>query len=61
MRHTYIIALLLVICSTASAQVYQRMPQYGYQMPRAQIDSVLRIPSDTVRNKTGVVRIGTQL
>jgi len=61
MRHTYIIALLLIICSTASAQVYQRMPQYGYQMPRAQIDSVLRIPSDTVRNKTGVVRIGTQL
>ena len=61
MRHTYIIALLLVICSTASAQVYQRMPQYGYQMPRAQIDSVLQPPSDTVRNKTGVVRIGTQL
>ena len=61
MRHTYIIALLLIICSTASAQVYQRMPQYGYQMPRAQMDSALRIPSDTVRNKTGVVRIGTQL
>ena len=58
----YIVTILLIISGfTASAQVYQRMPQYGYQMPRAIMDSVLQPPSDTVRNKTGVVRIGSVL
>jgi len=53
--------LILFVCGTASAQVYQRMPQYGYEMQRAKMDSVLQVPGDTVRNKTGVARIGTKL
>lgn len=37
------------------------MPQYGYQMQRADVQYVLKVPSDTTTNKTGVVRIGTEL
>lgn len=37
------------------------MPQYGYHTNRLQVDSVLKIPADTVGNKSGVARIGTSL
>lgn len=57
-----ILTIVLIIAGfSASAQVYQRMPQYGYQMPRAIMDSVLQPPTDTVRNKTGLARIGSVL
>lgn len=41
-----LILLLLVFASAkVSAQVYQLMPQYGYQAPRFAIDSTLQIPT----------------
>lgn len=51
--------ILLLLPFIVKAQVYQIMPQYGYQMQRARIDSVLMIPQDTIRNKTGIARVGT--
>jgi len=60
MRKLLILIALFISCKL-SAQVYQVMPQYGYQTARMRMDSVLIVPGDTVRNKTGVVRIGTKL
>jgi hypothetical protein len=51
--------ILLLLPFIVKAQVYQIMPQYGYQMQRARMDSVLMIPQDTIRNKVGIARIGT--
>lgn len=56
-----LILICLFISAKLSAQVYQVMPQYGYQTARMRMDSVLIVPSDTIRNKSGVARIGTQL
>ena len=56
-----LILICLFISAQLSAQVYQVMPQYGYQTARMRMDSVLIVPSDTIRNKSGVARIGTQL
>ena len=53
--------LIILISLKGFGQVYQVMPQYGYQMQRADIQQVLRIPSDTTNNKTGIARIGTTL
>jgi len=60
MRQILIILFTLITC-TASAQLYQRMPQYGYEMDRGRILLDLDIPTDTTTNKSGVVRIGTTL
>lgn len=37
--------ILILICSKSFAQVYQLMPQYGYQAPRMSFDSTLQIPT----------------
>lgn len=60
MRQILMILFTLITC-TASAQLYQRMPQYGYEMDRGRILLDLDIPTDTTTNKSGVVRIGTTL
>ena len=60
MKKLFFIALILISFS-GIGQVYQYLPQYGYQMNRVQADSVLKIPSDTIRNKSGIARIGTTL
>ena len=60
MKKLFFIALIL-ISFQGIGQVYQYLPQYGYQMNRIQADSVLKIPSDTIRNKSGIARIGTTI
>ena len=40
-----ILFLLVFASAKVSAQVYQLMPQYGYQAPRFAIDSTLQIPT----------------
>jgi len=60
MRQILMILFTLITC-TASAQLYQRMPQYGYEMDRGRILLDLDIPTDTTTNKSGVVRIGATL
>lgn len=60
MKQLLIILLSFITCF-ASAQVYQRMPQHGYEMDRGRILLDLDIPSDTTTNKSGVARIGTRL
>ena len=37
--------ILILVCSKSFAQVYQLMPQYGYQAPRMAFDSTLQIPT----------------
>ena len=37
--------ILILICSKSFAQVYQLMPQYGYQAPRMAFDSTIQIPT----------------
>jgi len=54
-------SLLVLISFEGMGQVYQRLPQYGYNMDRLSADSVLKLPADTVRNKTGIARIGTTI
>jgi hypothetical protein len=57
-----ILFLLFILFSFKGiGQVYQVLPQYGYQMPRVDAQLVLKIPSDTTTNKTGIARIGTSL
>jgi len=57
-------ALFLLIVSFISITTYGQKPfKYagrGIQMTEMWADSVARIPSDTVRNKTGIVRIGVR-
>ena len=60
MKKLFFIALILISFQSIG-QVYQWLPQYGYQMNRVQADSVLKIPSDTIRNKSGIARIGTTI
>ena len=60
MRKLLILIALFISCKL-SAQVYQVMPQYGYQTARMRMDSVLIVPGDTIRNKNGVARIGSNL
>ena len=57
MKKLFFISLIL-ISFQGIGQVYQWLPQFGYQMNRVQADSVLKIPSDTIRNKSGIARIG---
>lgn len=56
-----VLVLLVLLPAFLSAQVYQVLPQYGYQMPRVDAQLVLKLPSDTTNNKTGIARIGTTL
>lgn len=37
--------ICILFCLQSSAQVYQLMPQYGYQAPRMAFDSTLQIPT----------------
>jgi hypothetical protein len=37
--------ICILFCLKSSAQVYQLMPQYGYQAPRMAFDSTLQIPT----------------
>lgn len=37
--------ILILVCSKSFAQVYQLMPQYGYQAARMSFDSTLQIPT----------------
>lgn len=60
MKKLFILILVLISVDSFS-QLYQVLPQYGYQMPRVDARLVLKIPSDTTTNKTGVARIGTVL
>jgi len=53
--------LIVFISIKCFGQVYQVLPQYGYEMKRVNATLVLLLPSDTVTNKTGVARIGTVL
>ena len=53
--------LIVFISIKCFGQVYQVLPQYGYEMKRVNATLVLLLPSDTITNKTGVVRIGTVL
>jgi len=53
--------LIVFISIKCLGQVYQVLPQYGYEMKRVNATLVLLLPSDTVTNKTGVARIGTVL
>jgi len=53
--------LIVLISIKCFGQVYQVLPQYGYEMKRVNATLVLLLPSDTVTNKTGVARIGTTL
>jgi len=53
--------LIVLISIKCFGQVYQVLPQYGYEMKRVNATLVLLLPSDTVTNKTGVARIGTVL
>jgi hypothetical protein len=53
--------LIVFISIKCLGQVYQVLPQYGYEMKRVNATLVLLAPSDTVTNKTGVARIGTVL
>ena len=43
------------------AQVYQVLPQYGYEMKRVNPTLVLQLPTDTVNNKLGIARVGSTL
>ena len=53
--------LIVFISIKCFGQVYQVLPQYGYEMKRVNATLVLLLPSDTVTNKTGIARIGTVL
>ena len=53
--------LIVFISIKCFGQVYQVLPQYGYEMKRVNATLVLLLPSDTITNKTGVARIGTVL
>ena len=53
--------LIVFISIKCFGQVYQVLPQYGYEMKRVNATLVLLLPSDTTTNKTGVARIGTVL
>ena len=53
--------LIVFISIKCFGQVYQVLPQYGYEMKRVNATLVLLAPSDTVTNKTGIARIGTVL
>jgi len=53
--------LIVLISIKCFGQVYQVLPQYGYEMKRVNATLVLLLPSDTTTNKTGVARIGTVL
>ena len=53
--------LIVFISIKCFGQVYQVLPQYGYEMKRVNATLVLLLPSDTVTNKTGIARIGTTL
>jgi hypothetical protein len=53
--------LIVFISIKCLGQVYQVLPQYGYEMKRVNATLVLLLPSDTTNNKTGVARIGTVL
>jgi hypothetical protein len=60
MKKLFLVLFILVAFKSYS-QVYQVLPQYGYEMKRVDPTLVLKVPSDTVNNKTGVARIGTVL
>ena len=53
--------LIVFISIKCFGQVYQVLPQYGYEIKRVNATLVLLLPSDTITNKTGVARIGTVL
>lgn len=53
--------LLLLLPLASIAQVYQVLPQFGYEMQRINAKLVLLAPSDTINNKTGIARIGDVL
>jgi hypothetical protein len=40
-----VIFCLVIFCQDTFSQVYQLMPQYGYQAPRMKFDSTLQIPT----------------
>jgi predicted RecA/RadA family phage recombinase len=40
-----VIFCLVIFCQDSYGQVYQLMPQYGYQAPRMKFDSTLQIPT----------------
>jgi hypothetical protein len=57
--------LVLLLCSSffysANAQVLTKPNWYGLELARGQINTWLRIPSDTTANKEGIARIGTTI
>lgn len=54
-------ALFVLISYCSFGQLWQVMPQYGYSKNRDSTKLVLRIPSDTTNNKSGVAQIGATL
>lgn len=54
--------LCLSLCFfTAEAQLPWNYPGAGIRMKMGIVDSIMRIPSDTITNKTGIARIGSTL
>ena len=54
--------MLLFVCSRSIAQPWSKVRSLpGFEYNGVLIDSIFRLPSDTIRNKTGLAQIGTGL
>jgi lysophospholipase L1-like esterase len=56
-----LIFILLLMPFVVKAQVYQKLPQYGYIIDRIDNKLVLKIPEDTTNNKVGIARKNSSL